>query len=51
MKSKEEKQYKIVVEYSDKNIDRNLLAELFYDIMMQNEGKGANYDTEENSCA
>ena len=51
MKSKEEMNYKIVVEYSDKHIDKDILAELFYDILIQNQGKGVNYDTEEDNCA
>lgn len=51
MKTKEEKKIEVVVEYSNKRIDKISLAGLFYDIMEQNLREGVNYDTKEDNCA
>jgi len=51
MKTKEDKKIEVVVEYSNKRIDKISLAELFYDIMEQNLRKGATHDEKEDNCA
>lgn len=51
MKKNIENEIEVIVEYSNKRINKVSLAGLFYDIMEKNLREGVNYDTEEDSCA
>lgn len=51
MKTKEDKKIEVVVQYSNRRIDKISLAGLFYDIMEKNLREGVNYDKKEDNCA
>ena len=51
MKIEKKNEIEVIVQYSDRHIDKISLAGLVYSIMEKNLREGVNYDKKEDNCA